>query len=112
MTNEDRGGILSLVLFGVGILVGGFFVYMITRERAERVAYPVSYKPLRYGEPLREYSDNYGSNYRLYPEPEIEPKISMKNKEEWTVKRNKDGKIEGIVVHRDVSKGKKLSDSE
>lgn len=92
---EDKGygTWLGILTFGVGMIAGGLIVYIIVSRNNNTL------------NASHTSSDRYIPSYDA---PQVNavnaPVATMKNKEEWSIKRNKDGRIEGITVHRNVSK--------
>lgn len=132
MAEEGKKSLLGALVFGLGMLVGGFFVYVVLKK--EEITSPIpspspSFTGITDTSPIDNETMNASDNEEkikiLTPENQVlnlndrvapvggtvgivTDKVQlMKNNEEWTIRRNKEGRIETISVNRNAYKEKK-----
>lgn len=119
----------TIITFGLGVIVGGLFAYIIlkSREQIQPATVSMSNPQIpQYIQPLiiqalPQYAPQYipqqpvpqlsqipfpagqQTQQTASPVPIAQAKPGLQNEEEWVVKKDKRGRLEGITVHRKVT---------
>jgi len=120
----------TIITFGIGVIVGGLFAFIILKSRPVQPATLGMSQPQtpQYIQPMfiqayPQYAPQYVpppySPLSQVPSPTVQPTLAaqqtpapllvtqtkpgLQNEEEWVVKKDKRGRLEGITVHRKVT---------
>lgn len=116
MSEQNNSGVWLGLGMGIGILIGGFFIYAILKSRQQQAAqmqtmqppYPNPYPlPAINVYPVIKESVSQPQGIQTQSVPSAPQAVPMKitaykNNEHWEIERSKDGAIKGINVVRDV----------
>ena len=109
MDNNSSSTSSTVIVFGVGIILGGFMVYVIMQTRqpqtttlAMKPAYVPQYVSVAVPS-LQPSTPQVQQAHGLQSQHVPPPIPSLQNEEEWEIKKDERGRLKSVSVHRKVS---------
>lgn len=108
MENNSGSGSGTIITLAVGMILGGFLVYVIMQTRQPKTttsamnpAYVPQYVSVAVPS-LQPSTPQVQQAQGLQSQP-VPPIPSLQNEEEWEIKKDERGRLKSVSVHRKVS---------
>lgn len=105
--NSSNSGSGTIIALAVGMILGGFLVYVITQSRqqqASTLAMQPAYVPqyVSVAVPSLPSTPQVQQAQGLQSQPVPPPIPSLQNEEEWEIEKDEKGRLKKVSVHRKV----------
>lgn len=108
MENNSGSGSGTIITLAVGMILGGFLVYVIMQTRQQQtttLAMKPAYVPqyVSVAVPSLQPSTPQVQQAQGLQSQPVPPIPSLQNEEEWEIKKDERGRLKSVSVHRKVS---------